>query len=256
MSQGQPTETQSPINKLSQEIPKIEVRLITEQETEQEAETLLSKVLKYGLFSLIGVIIGAMLTGFFQIQLEKERRQTELILSIFEVSKYSPINQQDAGKLDVDSFAKNMKLLKEGNLLKPIPLWWWLPNENNKLQPNVEAMLGEAQKLLETSWTKTAQYEALGYQAVLDNKMDEAKTYFSKSFEKAYYKNYHSVEEMKKLLSQTKVQKDVICSILNESPDHKTSYSAGMPEDLKIKMTKDWSSKCPIKKPLLRELKY
>jgi hypothetical protein len=230
----------NPINKISQEIPKIEIHLITEQETEQEAETLLSKVLKYGLFGLIGIIIGAMLTGFFQIQLEKERRQTELILRIFEVSKYSPINKQDAGKLDVDSFAKNMKLLREGNLLQPIPPWWFLQKENKKLQPDVEAIEEEARKLLEKSWTETAQSEALGYQAILDNEMGVAKTYFHESLQKAYYKNYHSVEDMNTLLSTTEGQKNVICKILN-NPD---SYSYGMPKALKKKMTDNWSSKC------------
>ena len=193
---------------------------------------------------LLGGLIGSAVAGLFQIQAEKERRQTELVLRVFEVSKY-PQGNREAGKLDIDSFAKNMELLNSGKLLNPISLWWFLPKEMERQKPDIPAMIKTAEKLLETKWTKAAQYEALGFQALLSKDIDKAKIYFPKSYKA--YQRYHNVEEINTLINKLTKNgrtindwgKEVYCPIL----DKKTGYSWGMPDEIKVQMSQKGNCK-------------
>jgi hypothetical protein len=198
---------------------------------------------------LLGTLFGAVITGTYQVKVEhekwsgqlayeKERRQTEIILRVFEVSKYAT-NQKDSGKLDADAFAGNIELLTLGNFFKTD-------------SPDVEAIKKKAYEILDRTWTKAAQYEALGLQALLTDNLKDAKNYFTIS-QKAY-PDYHSVSDIKTLLETEKLNlKQVKCIIAYyDTTDLTYSYKlpsellntlktqAGSEDDCKAKVPKDY----------------
>jgi hypothetical protein len=180
-------------------------------------------IVKLLLTLLLGGLVGAWVTGFFNIKLEQEKRQTEILLRIFEVSKYSS-NQKDSGKLDADAFADNLELLD-------------LTKFYEKSLP-VQEIREKAKQILDRTWTKAAQYEALGFQAVLNKDIVNAKDYFQKSYKA--YDEYHYVDEINKFIgNKTQIQdwsKDIYCPILKE-------FSGGMPNEIKVQMSQKGNCK-------------
>lgn len=201
----------------------IEVNINTKSDSKKDSAV---EIIKFITSLLLSGLVGAGVTGLFQIYLEKERRQTEILLRVFEVSKYAN-NQKDSGKLDADAFADNIELLVLGKFFKDNP-------------PDIDEIRKTSQKILNRVWTKAAQYEALGFQALLEQNLSKAKIYFQKSYDA--YDTYHHVDEINTMIknksSVSNWNSEVYC------PIKRKSYDFYMPQELKEKMQNIVKNSC------------
>ena len=159
--------------------------------------------------TFLGTVIASGLDNFIT---KPRERNTQLILKILEKEK-------DLEVLNRVGFLVDSGFL-EGNIFWDI----------NKPLTKQRAVTHLGNKLM---WA--AQYEGAGFQALLDEKPEKAKDYFSKSWN--YYPEYNKVQEINTLLNELtkdgkKIDnwgKEVYCPIVKE-------HSWGMPDLVKTQM--------------------
>jgi|694.fasta_scaffold07767_15 hypothetical protein len=160
--------------------------------------------------TFLGTVIAS---GFDNFITKPRERNTQLILKVLEKEK------------DLEILNRVVFLIDSGLLEGEV--YWDVNKPLNKQK--AEIFLGK--KLM---WA--AQYEGAGFQALLDEKLEKAKDYFSKSW--SYYPEYHKVQEINTLINKLIKNggtindwgKEVYCPIVKE-------HSWGMPDLLKTQMT-------------------
>lgn len=201
------TESNSNIIEQLKKVPEIKVYLTKE---ESEKKTLVRVILENATtYGLIGILIGGGVTGYAQWRSNLAERNTQIILeSLKESNDYNGL---------IDSLNK-LSLLQKTGLLS-------LKIDYDKFKEFVPETIA-------TNLVTATQYEVLGFQALLDQKLGQAQDYFNKSYKA--YPTYHQVDEisrnlLKKKTSVSDWEKEIYCPIVDQ-------YSWGMPEDQKKQM--------------------
>ncbi|MBD2620380.1 hypothetical protein H6G48_01140 [Microcystis flos-aquae FACHB-1344] len=211
------TESQEKSNELInliEHLPTIKIYL-TKEESEKKplVRVILENATTYG---LIGILIGGIVTGYAQWQSNLAERNTQIILeSLKESNDYNGL---------IDSLNKLSLLQKTGLLSSKI--------DYDKFKEFVPETIA-------TNLVTATQYEVLGFQALLDQKLGQAQDYFNKSYQA--YPTYHNVDEISQKLLKKKTSvsdwgKEIYCPIVDQ-------YSWGMPPDLKQQMNQKGNCK-------------
>lgn len=202
------TESNSNIIEQFKKVPEIKVYLAKEESKEKSlVRVILENATTYG---LIGILIGAIVTGYAQWQSNIAERDTQIIIeSLKESNDYNGL---------IDSLNKLSLLRKAGLISAKID-----SDKFKQLLPDTIA----------TNLVEATQYEVLGFQALLDQNLGQAKDYFNKSYKA--YPTYHNVDEISNKLLKKKTSvsdwgKEIYCPIVEQ-------YSWKMPEDQKKQMT-------------------